>query len=177
MHPHFRALSLGLLLSCAGCSDQGHSRTATAPTRSSGGQTVAPPGSDASTPASAVPTFQGPIVTPEQKQALDQFLSDLGQDSTFALDLALSDEQLGQLGPGDENRLYLDLATAAASPEGGLTGSELLILLADRRHAASAISVSRTPGSGRLAGKFRIVEISGPSQGIMSVAAEPVPGA
>ena len=122
----------------------------------------------------ALPAFRGPIATPAQKRALERFLGALPQGATFRLVLVLSDAQVARLGPDEQNRLYLDLATPGS--DGRASGSELLIVPGAGRDVAPRVDVGRTRGAGRLTGTFRLVEVSGPRQGVMSIVAEPVGG-
>lgn len=118
----------------------------------------------------SVPVFSGPLDTREAIRALDAFLEAYHGHPAIRLDVSLADSTAGRLGPDDMNRYYLSLAYGE---QGGLTGSELLILLDEG--PAAGVLVTRTSRPPRLVACLRSIEVSGPRQGIMSYAMAPLP--
>ncbi|MFN0120158.1 MAG: hypothetical protein ACKV2V_06620 [Blastocatellia bacterium] len=110
-------------------------------------------------------SFRGDLHRIAEIKRLENFLFEQDR-KTVLVDLYLSPEQISDL-HAENDRLFIPLVYA--DEDGIDTGSELLI---DLRNGAEGLSLDE--GAGRLRANLRVVSVTGPRQGIMSIVARPV---
>lgn len=102
----------------------------------------------------------------EARKKLDDFLSE-HERKIVNLDVFLSEEDVKNSRDGGENRIYINLSYK--DKEGFPAGSELTIDLADGEN-----DLVLNQKTGRLQAYLKVLTISGPNQGIMSIYTKPV---
>lgn len=121
-------------------------------------------------PASAqkvIPQFSAVLRSDADRKKLDEFLSDHERE-VVSIDIFLSEKDLKDIRDTAEKRLQVDLTYK--DKDGEMTGSEWLIDLKDGE--GDLVLNEKT---GRLQMYVKVVTITGPHMGIMSVYSKPVP--
>jgi len=115
----------------------------------------------------AMPQFNAVLRTKADRRKLEEFLSDHERE-VISIDIFLSDDDLKNVRSVDEKQLYVDLSYK--DKEGNTTGSEWLIELKDGDN-----DLVLDEKTGRLQAYIKVLTITGPHMGIMSIYSKPVP--
>lgn len=114
-----------------------------------------------------IPQFSAVLRGDPDRKKLDEFLSD-HERKVVSIDIFLSEKDLKDVRDTTEKRLYVDLTYK--DKDGEKTGSEWLIDLKDGE--GDLVLNEKT---GRLQVYVKVVTITGPHMGIMSIYSKPVP--
>lgn len=114
----------------------------------------------------ANPQFSTVLRGDADRKKLDEFLSDHERE-VVSIDIFLSEKDLKNIRDTAEKRLYVDLTYK--DKDGNTTGSEWLIDLKDGEN-----DLVLNEKTGRLQVYVKVVTITGPHMGIMSIYSKPV---
>ncbi|MEP7341733.1 MAG: hypothetical protein ABI977_28630 [Acidobacteriota bacterium] len=115
----------------------------------------------------AIPQFSAVLRSNADRKKLDEFLSNHERE-VVSIDIFLSEKDLKDVRDTAEKRLYVDLTYK--DKDGGTTGSEWLI---DLEGGEGDLVLNEK--TGRLQAYVKVVTITGPHMGIMSIYSKPVP--